>query len=143
MLRGSFFIIPSGWDRYQLSLLWKNEGFSLFLRIIASYNRKILLCVMTFKNVFQAITIWNQVKLILYVEMRRCFVITRLKLSTVATNSWNIKMLITPWFLNEVALNSIFGFELYRKKQAFLFSFQTYITRNSFKDVQGFSSFIF
>ena len=78
-----------------------------------------------------------------YVEMRRCFVITRLKLSTVATNSWNIKMLITPWFLNEVPLNSIFGFELYRKKRAFLFSFQTYITRNSFKDVQGFSSFIF
>ena len=45
--------------------------------------------------------------------------------------------------LNEVALNSIFGFELYRKKQAFLFSFQTYITRNSLKDVQGFFSFVF
>ena len=62
LLRVNFAIIFSEWDGFLLSLLWKKEGLSLFLKIIAGDNRKIIGVCYDIWNVFQANTIGNQVQ---------------------------------------------------------------------------------
>ena len=113
----------------------KMKGFLSFRELLLVTTARFLLCVMILENIFQAITIRNQVWLIARTSRKcdwNCLLCLQIQLKY--KNIENAML----FKLNSFKLLFL-RFWMMPKKQAFLCSFQTYVTRNSLKDVQVFS----
>ena len=113
----------------------KMKGLLCFRELLLVTTARFLLCVMIFENIFQAITIRNQVWLIARTSQKcdwNCLLCLQIQLKY--KNIENTML----FKLNSFKLLFL-RFWMMPKKQAFLCSFQTYVTRNSLKDVQVFS----